>query len=183
MKFLVTLSDFLVPTVMFLIVVYGLIHKVDVFQSFVDGAKEGINVVLSILPTLVALMLGIAMLRTSGALDGLVRLLSPLVSFSNFPTEVIPVALMRTVSSSASPVHSSAVSSVPVSSSDFFSEASSSVISASSSVTVSAASFSSSGSFSFNALISSSRAAISVYNVLIAVICVRNSVVSSLCAS
>ena len=102
MKFLVTLSDFLVPTVMFLIVVYGLIHKVDVFQSFVDGAKEGINVVLSILPTLVALMLGIAMLRTSGALDGLVRLLSPLVSFSNFPTEVIPVALMRTVSSSAS---------------------------------------------------------------------------------
>ena len=102
MKFLVTLSDFLVPTVMFLIVVYGLIHKVDVFQSFVDGAKEGINVVLSILPTLVALMLGIAMLRTSGALDALVRLLSPLVSFSNFPTEVIPVALMRTVSSSAS---------------------------------------------------------------------------------
>ena len=102
MKFLVTLSDFLVPTVMFLIVVYGLIHKVDVFQSFVDGAKEGINVVLSILPTLVALMLVIAMLRTSGALDGLVRLLSPLVSFSNFPTEVIPVALMRTVSSSAS---------------------------------------------------------------------------------
>ena len=102
MKFLVTLSDFLVPTVMFLIVVYGLIHKVDVFQSFVDGAKEGINVVLSILPTLVALMLGIAMLRTSGALDGLVRLLSHLVSFSNFPTEVIPVALMRTVSSSAS---------------------------------------------------------------------------------
>ena len=102
MKFLVTLSDFLVPTVMFLIVVYGLIHKVDVFQSFVDGAKEGFNVVLSILPTLVALMLGIAMLRPSGALDGLVRLLSPLVSFSNFPTEVIPVALMRTVSSSAS---------------------------------------------------------------------------------
>ena len=102
MKFLVTLSDFLVPTVMFLIVVYGLIQKVDVFQSFVDGAKEGVNVVLSILPTLVALMLGIAMLRTSGALDGLVRLLSPLVSFSSFPTEVIPVALMRTVSSSAS---------------------------------------------------------------------------------
>lgn len=102
MKFLVTLSDFLVPTVMFLIVVYGLIHKVDVFQSFIDGAKEGVNVVLSILPTLVALMLGIAMLRTSGALDGIVRLLSPLVSFSSFPTEVIPVALMRSVSSSAS---------------------------------------------------------------------------------
>ena len=102
MKFIVTLSDFLVPTVMFLIVVYGLIHKVDVFQSFIEGAKEGVHVVLSILPTLVALMLGVAMLRTSGALDGLVRLLSPLVSFSDFPTEVIPVALMRTVSSSAS---------------------------------------------------------------------------------
>lgn len=102
MKLLVTISDFLVPTVMFAIVVYGLVHKVDVFQSFIDGAKEGVNVVVSILPTLVALMLGVAMLRTSGALDGIVRLLSPLVSFSNFPTEVIPIALMRTVSSSAS---------------------------------------------------------------------------------
>ena len=40
MKFLVTLSDFLVPTVMFLIVVYGLIHKVDVFQSFVEDRKS-----------------------------------------------------------------------------------------------------------------------------------------------
>lgn len=102
MKILMYISDFLVPTVMFLIVVYGLLHKVDVFQSFVDGAKEGLNVAVSILPTLVALMLGVAMLRTSGALDGIVRLLSPLVSFSNFPKEVIPIALMRTVSSSAS---------------------------------------------------------------------------------
>lgn len=102
MKILMYVSDFLVPTVMFLIVIYGLLHKVDVFQSFIDGAKEGVNVVISILPTLVALMLGVAMLRTSGALDGIVRLLSPLVSFSNFPTEVIPIALMRTVSSSAS---------------------------------------------------------------------------------
>lgn len=102
MKILMYISDLLVPAVMFFIVVYGLLHKVDVFQSFIDGAKEAINVVVALLPTLVALMLGVAMLRTSGALDGIVRLLSPLVSFSNFPTEVIPIALMRTVSSSAS---------------------------------------------------------------------------------
>lgn len=102
MKILMYVSDLLVPAVMFFIVVYGLLHKVDVFQSFIEGAKEAVNVVVDLLPTLVALMLGVAMLRTSGALDGMVRLLSPLVSFSNFPKEVIPIALMRTVSSSAS---------------------------------------------------------------------------------
>lgn len=102
MKILMYVSDLLVPAVMFFIVVYGLLHKVDVFQSFIEGAKEAVNVVVDLLPTLVALMLGVAMLRTSGALDGMVRLLSPLVSFSNFPKEVIPIALMRTISSSAS---------------------------------------------------------------------------------
>ncbi|WP_053983135.1 spore maturation protein [Niameybacter massiliensis] len=102
MKAFMYISDLLIPLVMCSIVIYGLLHKVDIFQSFIDGAKEGLSVVVSILPTLVALMLGVGMLKSSGGLDGLVRLLSPLVASTNFPKEVLPIALMRTVSSSAS---------------------------------------------------------------------------------
>lgn len=102
MKVFMYISDLLIPLVMCSIVIYGLLHKVDIFQSFIDGAKEGLSVVVSILPTLVALMLGVGMLKSSGGLDGLVRLLSPLVASTNFPKEVLPIALMRTVSSSAS---------------------------------------------------------------------------------
>lgn len=102
MKILMIVSDWLVPATMCLIVVYGLLKNVNVYETFIEGAMEGLKVVISILPTLVALMLGVGMLRISGALDGIVSLLNPLISFTNFPTEVVPIALMRTVSSSAS---------------------------------------------------------------------------------
>lgn len=102
MEFLLTFSDYMVPCVMVTIVCYGLFKKVNVFEAFIDGAKEGVHVVLSILPTLVGLLVAIGMLRASGGLDGIVRLISPFVSFSNFPSEAIPVALLRTFSSSAS---------------------------------------------------------------------------------
>lgn len=101
MHILVTISDFIVPIIIFSIVIYGLIKNVNVYEAFVEGASEGLKVIVSILPTLIGLMMAVGMLRTSGALDGIVRLIKPLISFSNFPSEVIPVALMRTVSSSA----------------------------------------------------------------------------------
>lgn len=102
MKILLSISDYLVPFVMVIIVCYGLFKQVNVFECFISGAKEGLNVVVSILPTLVGLLLAVGMLRASGGLNGIVRLLSPLLQFTNFPTEAIPVALLRTFSSSAS---------------------------------------------------------------------------------
>ena len=102
MKIFMYISDLIIPIIIFSIVIYGLMQRVNVFQSFIDGAKEGLSVVISILPTLVALMLGVGMLKSSGGLNGIVRLLKPLFFFTDFPTEVIPIALMRTISSSAS---------------------------------------------------------------------------------
>ena len=102
MQFLLSISDYLVPCVMFGIVLYALIKQVDVFAAFIEGAKEGLNVVVSILPTLVGLLVAVGMMRTSGALDGIVRLLSPLLGFTQFPVEAVPVAMLRTFSSSAS---------------------------------------------------------------------------------
>ncbi|MGL6173442.1 MAG: spore maturation protein [Cellulosilyticaceae bacterium] len=102
MKILMYVSDFLVPTVMIAIVVYGLLKQVNVYESFVEGASEGLKVVVNILPTLIGLMMAVGMLRTSGALDGIVSLFKPLIDFLHFPAEVVPIAMMRTVSSSAS---------------------------------------------------------------------------------
>lgn len=102
MEIFMYISDFIIPVLIFIIVAYGFKQKVNVFESFIEGAKEGLSVVVSILPTLVALMLGVGMLKSSGALNGIVRLLKPFFFFTDFPTEVIPIAIMRTISSSAS---------------------------------------------------------------------------------
>lgn len=102
MKLMGLISDGLLITVILGVIIYGLYKQVNVFESFVEGASEGLKVVVGILPTLIALMVAVAMLRTSGALDGIVRLLSPLLNFTKFPPELVPVALLRTVSSSAS---------------------------------------------------------------------------------
>lgn len=102
MKFLMYVSDFLIPTVMISIIVYGLVKNVNVYESFIEGAAEGLKVVVGILPTLIGLMMAVGMLRTSGALDGIVYLFKPLIDSTGFPSEVVPIAMMRTVSSSAS---------------------------------------------------------------------------------
>lgn len=102
MQFLISASDGIIILIMFSIVLYGLFKKVNVFEAFIEGAGEGLKVVVTILPTLIGLMMAVGMLRTSGALDGIVRLVKPFLSFTQFPTEVIPVALMRAFSSSAS---------------------------------------------------------------------------------
>ncbi len=102
MELLLSFSDYLVPSVIVFIVTYGLLKNINVFEAFIEGATEGVKIVVSILPTLVGLLIAVGMLRVSGALDGIVRLIEPLLSFSNFPSEAVPVALLRTFSSSAS---------------------------------------------------------------------------------
>lgn len=101
MAILLNLSNWIIPLIMCSIIVYGLLKGINVFEAFIDGAADGFKVVLDIMPTLIALLVGVGMLRSSGALDGLVTLLSPLISWSHFPKELIPVILMRSFSSSA----------------------------------------------------------------------------------
>lgn len=101
MALILGISDWMIPIVIFSIVVYGLLKNVNVYETFIDGATEGLKVVIDILPTLIGLMVAVGMLRASGALDGISKLIKPLISWSHFPAEVIPIALMRTFSSSA----------------------------------------------------------------------------------
>jgi spore maturation protein B len=95
------ISDFMIPLIFVLIIGYGLLNNVKVYDTFIVGAKEGFKIVLQIMPTLIGLMVAVGILRASGFLDSLTNLLTPITSKVNFPSELVPIALMRTVSSSA----------------------------------------------------------------------------------
>ena len=96
------LSNLAIPFTILIILVYGLIEKNKVFDTFLDGAKEGIEIVVKIFPTLVGLFVAIGALRYSGILDFVIKLIYPIVRFLNIPTEIMPLAILRPISGSAS---------------------------------------------------------------------------------
>ncbi len=96
------LSNLAIPFTILLILLYGLIEKNKVFDTFLDGAKEGIEIVLKIFPTLIGLFVAIGALRYSGILDFLIGIIQPVVDFFGIPTEIMPLAILRPISGSAS---------------------------------------------------------------------------------
>ena len=101
MVFFLYLSDFIIPVTILFIVVFACLKKVNIYDAFIEGAIDGLKTVVDILPTLIALMVAVAVLRSSGFLSFLTEILKPFVQWSNFPAEIIPLSLMRLVSSSA----------------------------------------------------------------------------------
>ncbi|MGN0173707.1 MAG: spore maturation protein [Acutalibacteraceae bacterium] len=89
-----------VPIILFIIVFIGISRKQKIFSLFCDGAKEGLKTVLSITPTLIGLVTAVAMFKSSGALDMLVSLLSPITDFFGVPKEITPIIMLRPVSGS-----------------------------------------------------------------------------------
>jgi spore maturation protein B len=101
MNSVVVISNMIIPFIVILVIVYGYLNKVEVYDVFVEGAKEGVSVVINILPTLIGLMIAVGMLRASGALDILSEALRPIANIIGFPAEAIPLTLMKPISSSA----------------------------------------------------------------------------------
>lgn len=95
-------NNFLIPSVVVLIIIYGTLKGVDVFGEFLDGAKEGLKTVLNITPSLVALILAVNMLKSSGALETLCAILSPIADFLGIPSEVMPLTILSPISGSGS---------------------------------------------------------------------------------
>jgi spore maturation protein SpmA len=82
--------------------VYGLARKVKVYEAFVEGAKEGFNVAVRIIPFLVAILAGVGAFRASGAMDALAHVLGPITTPLGLPPEVLPVAIVRPLSGGGS---------------------------------------------------------------------------------
>lgn len=101
MRFLIYLSDYVIPFLFFYIVGMGLFSKQQVFDDFISGAKEGFKVVLDIMPTLIGLMVAIGIMRASGLLQIISDLLSPFTEKLHFPSEAVPLVIIKMFSSSA----------------------------------------------------------------------------------
>lgn len=102
MKFIEFFSNIAMPLMIVIIVLYGVIERKKVFDIFLDGAKEGVGIVFNIFPTLVGLFVAIGTLRSSGVIDLVVNFLTPILNLFSFPTEVLPLAIIRPISGSAS---------------------------------------------------------------------------------
>ena len=94
------LSAWILPGLMAGFLVFGAVRRVRIYEVFVDGAKEGFQVALRIIPYLVAILVAVGMLRASGALDLLVNALAPVTEWFGLPAEALPMALMRPLSGS-----------------------------------------------------------------------------------
>ena len=101
MSFLFYISDLIVPMVIFGIIVYGMIMKVNVYDEFIKGAKKGFFTVIKVMPTLIGLMVAVGILRASGFLDFLAELIGKFTSYIGFPSQLVPLTIVKMFSSSA----------------------------------------------------------------------------------
>ena len=95
-------SAFVLPAILVGFPLYGLYKRVPVYETFVDGAKEGCHVAVRIIPYLVAILFAIAMFRASGAMDFLIAGLRPVLGAIGIPAEVLPMAILRPLTGSGS---------------------------------------------------------------------------------
>lgn len=94
--------EFVMPAFACIVVLFGLIKRVPVFDIFLKGAKEGIQLLYTIAPTIMGLVFAVDLLRSSGAVDAICKFIDPAANFLGFPKEIIPMVLLRPVSGSGS---------------------------------------------------------------------------------
>lgn len=95
-------SNIALPMSILIILFFGIKEKVKIFDTFLDGAKEGIEIVFKLFPTLIGIFLAIGLLRGSGIIDFFINMIAPITNLLNIPKEIMPLALLRPVSGSAS---------------------------------------------------------------------------------
>lgn len=96
------LSKLTIPLLIIIFIGYGAIKKVKVYESFVEGAKDGFNIAVKIIPYLVAMLIAIGIFRAGGGMDWLIFILQPVTNLIGMPAETLPMALMRPLSGSGS---------------------------------------------------------------------------------
>ena len=94
--------SYLIPVIIFGILLLGVIKKVNIMDAFTEGAKEGITAVFGVAPTLLLMVTALNMFRGSGAVEGLTAWLSPVCHAVGIPPELVPLAILRPISGSGS---------------------------------------------------------------------------------
>lgn len=96
------ISNLIIPLITIIVIIYGIYKKVDIYDSFINGIKEGLSICLNIFPTIMAMVIAINLLINSNIILDLTNSLKNVLNIINFPSEILPIALLRPISSSAS---------------------------------------------------------------------------------
>jgi len=96
------ISNMMLPAIIVFVPLYAIFRKVPVYDSFVEGAKEGFPTAISIIPHLVGMMVAVSIFRDTGALQFYLQFLNPLLGWLNIPNEVIPIGILRPISGTGS---------------------------------------------------------------------------------
>lgn len=95
---MIYISKIIIPTITILVIIYALIKKVDIYEEFINGVKEGLDLSLSIFPSMFAMVIAVTILVKSNIITDITRK----ISITSFPKEIIPIAFLRPISSSSS---------------------------------------------------------------------------------
>lgn len=101
MNILMYISDYIVPFIILSIVVYGIVNRINEYESFIKGAKNGFLTVIRLMPTLIGLMAAVGILRASGFLDFIADVIGHFSGMIGFPGELVPLTIVKMFSSSA----------------------------------------------------------------------------------
>ena len=102
MKVINFISNLAMPMIILVIVIYGVKDKKNTFDIFLKGARDGIKTTFKIFPTLIGLFVAIGALRSSGILNMIIFFINPILRIIHFPSELMPLALLRPISGSSS---------------------------------------------------------------------------------
>lgn len=101
MAVITTISIWFIPTFILIVLLFATFQRLPTYEFFVEGGKEGVTMAVSILPFLLGMMVAIAILRSSGALDAFIGLIAPLLMKVGIPPDVVPLAIVRPISGTA----------------------------------------------------------------------------------
>lgn len=92
------ISNIILPIITLIVIIYALKHKVNIYEEFLNGVKEGLSISLDIFPSIFALIISVTVLVKSNILNDLISL----ININLFPKEILPIAILRPISSSSS---------------------------------------------------------------------------------
>ncbi|UOF89872.1 spore maturation protein [Fodinisporobacter ferrooxydans] len=101
-SFIQSISDWALPFVIVAIPIIAYMRKVPIYDTFVEGAKEGFGTAVHLIPHLVAMMVAVTVFRESGAFDLLIRGIQPILNIFHVPADVLPLGILRSISGSGS---------------------------------------------------------------------------------
>lgn len=96
------IANIIIPLITIIVIIYGIYKKVDIYDSFLDGVNEGLKISLNIFPTIMAMVIAINLLIDSNIIIDLTDKLKNILNYIKLPSEILPIAVLRPISSSAS---------------------------------------------------------------------------------